>query len=245
MAKRKGIPGVVTYVSMWAISTIVLLLLVEGAASWALAVRATAFRDAGELHTRYDSLLGWSSTPGKVVANAFGPGVDIRINSGGFRGEEVTAESPQGRVRIVCSGDSFTFGEGVGNGEDWCHVMSELSESVEVVNMGQPGYGVDQAYLWYLRDGVALDPDLHLLAFVSGDFTRMRSPLRYGSGKPVLQVSGDSLGTRNVPVPYARHAIGRLIEKAELRSVRLGSGLLTRIASLRSTPPPPPQIEIL
>ena len=92
--------------------------------------------------------------------------------------------------------------------------MSELSETVESVNMGQPGYGVDQAYLWYLRDGVALDPDLHLLAFVGGDFTRMLTRLRNGAGKPVLQVSGDSLETRNVPVPYAKHAIGRLIERA-------------------------------
>lgn len=241
MAKRKGIPLVVNYVAVWTVVTIVLLLLVEGAASWALAFRATAFRDAGEFHTRYDSLLGWSSTPGKVIANAYGPGVDIRINSGGFRGKEVTAESPQEGVRIVCSGDSFTFGQGVGNGEDWCHVMSELSGAVEGVNMGQPGYGVDQAYLWYVRDGLALDPDLHFLAFVSGDFWRMLSPLKDGVGKPILQVSGDSLVTRNVPVPYLRHSIGRVIGRAELRLVRLGSGLLTRIAS----PPPPPGIELL
>lgn len=54
-------------------------------------------------------------------------------------------------------------------------------------------------------------------------------------------MSGDSLVTRNVPVPYLRHSIGRVIGRAELRLVRLGSGLLTRIAS----PPSLPGIELL
>jgi hypothetical protein len=242
MGKGKCIPSFVAYPAVWAVIVMGLLVLIEGAASWALAVRSVAFREPVDLHTRYGSLRGWSSAPGKVVERAYGSGAAIRINSLGFSGEEVTHDVPEGRVRVVCSGDSFTFGEGVGNGQDWCHRLSELNEDVEPVNMGQSGYGIDQAYLWYSRDGVPLNPDVHVFAFVSGDFHRMLTSVRYGVGKPVLRVAANGLETRNVPVPRLRHTMGRAVDRADLRLVRLGSGFRHRLASPRSTTP---QVEII
>jgi len=229
MRHGKRIPALVLYPASWSLLILVLLVLIEGAASWALAVRSVAFREPPDRHTRYDSLLGWSSEPGRIVEQAYGPGAPIRINSLGFRGEEIDSGAREGRV--VCSGDSFTFGQGVGNGQDWCHGLARLNESLEPVNMGQPGYGVDQAYLWYMRDGLPLNPDVHVFAFVEGDFTRMLTAVMYGTGKPILRVSGGQLEVRNVPVPRLRHTIGRAIERAELRLVRLGSGLRRRLAN--------------
>jgi hypothetical protein len=40
--------------------------------------------------------------------------------------------------------------------------------------MGQGGHGVDQAYLWYKRDGVKLKHDFLLFAFITLDFQRMQ-----------------------------------------------------------------------
>lgn len=235
MRHGKRIPALVLYPVAWSLLILVLLVLIEGAASWALAVRSVAFGDPSDRHTRYDSLLGWSSEPGRIVEQAYGPGAPVRINSLGFRGEEIDPVTREGRVRMVCSGDSFTFGEGVGNGRDWCHVLARLNESLEPVNMGQPGYGVDQAYLWYMRDGLPLNPDVHVFAFVEGGFTRMLTAVRYGAGKPILRVSGGQLEVGNVPVPRLRHTIGRAIERAELRLVRLGSGLRRRLAKYGNT----------
>ncbi len=237
MPHGKHIPSIVLYPAAWGLVILVLLVLIEGAASWALAVRSVAFREAPDRHTRYHSVLGWSSEPGRVVEQAYGPGASIRINSLGFRGEEIDSEAPEGRVRMVCTGDSFTFGEGVGNGQDWCHGLSRLNDELEPVNMGQPGYGVDQAYLWYMRDGLPLHPDVLVFAFVAGDFTRMLTPVRYGAGKPLLRVSEGQLEVGNVPVPRLRHTIGRVIERAELRLVQLGSGLLRRLANDGDTNP--------
>lgn len=233
MRQGKRIPALVLYPAVWSLLILVLLVLIEGAASWALAVRSVAFLETPRLYTRYDPLLGWSTQPGRIVEQAYGPGAHVRINSLGFRGEEIDPVAREGRVRMVCTGDSFTFGQGVGNGQDWCHGLSRLNESLEPVNMGLPGYGVDQAYLWYMRGGLPLNPDVLVFAFVHGDFTRMLTAVRGGAGKPILRISEGQLEVDNVPVPRLRHTIGRAIERAELRLVRLGLGLRRRLANDR------------
>jgi hypothetical protein len=68
--------------------------------------------------------------------------------------------------------------------------------------MGQIGYGVDQAFLWYRRNGPAVSHDVQVLAFVSADFDRMRYRSFMSYGKPVLAVEFETLVVRNVPVPY-------------------------------------------
>ena len=50
-----------------------------------------------------DPILGWANLPG-FQNNHF------RINSEGFRGEEVSKIKPPGVKRIICIGDSGTFG---------------------------------------------------------------------------------------------------------------------------------------
>ena len=65
----------------------------------------------------------------------------------------------------ISSGDSFTLGYGVNNEETWPTAFSKLDERFETINMGQGGYGVDQSYLWYKRDGLEFDHQIHLFAF--------------------------------------------------------------------------------
>jgi len=73
---------------------------------------------------------------------------DIFINSDGFRGEELSAES-SGKKRLFMIGDSCVFGWGVGHGETLAVRLSEqLSKSghnFEVINAGVPGYSSLQA----------------------------------------------------------------------------------------------------
>ena len=104
-------------------------------------------------------------------------------------------------ARAVCSGDSFTYGYGVGNDQTWCARLAAINLCLDTVNLGQGGYGVDQAYLRYRRDAGTLDHDLHLFAFISSDFTRMRSDSFRGYGKPVLKLEDGALVVTNVPVP--------------------------------------------
>ncbi len=182
------------------------LLLLEGAASLLhVAGRAAAGAPAPlaeRLHTKYDPELGWVNAPGVRAPAHYGPGVSLSTNARGFRGvREVEDRAPQGVFRIVCSGDSFTLGYGVGDDETWCARLESLVPGSETINMGQGGYGIDQAYLWFRRDGRSLAPRLHLFAVIHEDFLRMESDRFLGYGKPVLEVVDGRIVPRNVPVP--------------------------------------------
>lgn len=108
---------------------------------------------------------------------------------------------------MICSGDSFTLGYGVRDDETWCHQLMQLDDRLETVNMGQGGYGFDQAYLWFRRDGVRLAHHVQVFAFISDDFRRMERVEFIGYAKPVLRVVGDSLRVDNVPVPRRGYGV--------------------------------------
>jgi lysophospholipase L1-like esterase len=119
----------------------------------------------------------------------------------GLRHPPLSPASRSGDPRILALGDSFTFGYGVDDDDAWCERLARLDPRLETVNMGLGGYGVDQAYLWYLRDGTALDHQMQLIVFLTDDFDRMRSDRFMGYGKPFLAVRADSLAVTNLPVP--------------------------------------------
>src|SRR5712692_3868789 len=156
---------------------------------------------AGRTHIDYDSLLGWANRPSLFDRDLYGPGVYLRTNAQGFRNDHpFPTAAPPGRIRLVCSGDSFTLGWGVDNDHTWCALLERKNPRLDTVNMGQSGYGADQAYLWYKRDGRPLQHDLQIFAVVLDDFVRMRSSF-FGYLKPVLVREGDTLRVANVPVP--------------------------------------------
>jgi hypothetical protein len=186
--------------------TLVLLAVIEGLASAVVVAKSALeqMRETAErVYTRYDAELGWANVPNLYVADMYGPGVFLRINAQGFRNSEPLAPGvPRGRVRVVCSGDSFTLGYGVSNDQAWCNRLGMLDPRLEPVNMGQGGYGTDQAYLWYRRDGTKLAHDVQIFAFITDDFARMRSATFLGYPKPVLALEHGTLVTRNIPVPH-------------------------------------------
>lgn len=193
----------------------------EGAASIYYAFRS-AFAPppvAESLYTEYDSELGWVNRPNVYLPNLYGPGKFLRTDSQRFRNTaDFTKSVPLGKTRIICSGDSFTFGFGVDNDHTWPQLLASRAPNVETVNMGQGGYGAGQAYLWYKRDGVVLDHDIQILALISPDIYRMQHSSFNGYGKPVLAVDNERVIATNVPVP-------RTMEVWSPRLVRTGNAL--------------------
>ncbi len=217
----------------------------EGLSSLALFSRATVVAAQPlfpeEVSTEYDSELGWVAKKSFSSPTLYGPGVGLNTNSRGFRGMMPVSDTvPNGKLRLVCSGDSFTLGWGVGDSETWCAQLA--NDQMDVVNMGQGGYGIDQAYLWYRRDGLTLEHDVHILAFVTHDFSRMAMDRFLGYAKPRLVVDADSLRLVGVPVPrrdrarFARR-LGRAAQ--ELRTAQLVAGLTRRVGSTESEAIPP------
>jgi hypothetical protein len=155
-----------------------------------------------QMHTTYDAELGWANRRSVFVRDLYGPGVFLKTNSQGFRGDrEIPATAPKDRLRVICSGDSFTLGYGVDDDHTWCARLAAMDRKLETVNMGQGGYGIDQAYLWYVRDGDALEHTVEVFGVITDDFIRMQRPKFLSYGKPMLQIEDGKLVTKNVPVP--------------------------------------------
>ncbi len=190
----------------------------------------------------YDTLLGWTGRPGFRADSMFGPGIRFRLNAQGFRSSvEFPPAVPAGRRRAICSGDSFTLGWGVDDAEGWCALLASAESGLETLNLGERGYGVDQMYLRYKRDGVAFDHDVHFFAFIINDFERMTGTEFGGFGKPVLERRGDTLRARNVPVPAWYYQVPRLAAHLYLKRpafARLRIAQLTRALRARIGPQP-------
>ncbi len=211
-----------------AVITLVLLLLaLDGLAGFLLVGSVFLDPAAGISHTWHDPLLGWAGRPSVTLPDYYGPGIGLRTNSRGMRGGEVTDKKTPGRIRVVCLGDSFTFGHGVGDDQAWPAVAARLDPSLEMVNMGQEGYGVDQMYLWYLRDARDLDHDLLIVAFIQQDLMRAAMPDFFGYPKPLLIVENGRLTPESRELPRRSRLSGlRRLSSAsrQLRSVSVPAG---------------------
>lgn len=193
-----------------ALLTGLLFLLLEGGASVGLALFDTFKASLAPTVSQYDADLGWAGKRSIHIPDMYGPGRDVRLNSRGFRhGFEVDEEAAPGKARFICTGDSFTFGEGVSDGQDWCSILAELDSRIAPVNMGQPGYGVDQAYLQYMRDATPLEHSVHLFAFIGYDVERIQHDMYQGYGKPIMRIENGDLRTDNVPVQRIRPWLSR------------------------------------
>jgi hypothetical protein len=192
------------------------LLVVEGFSS-ALVVGHTAWQVMQpfeeRVHTTHDAELGWTNIPNFVRPGMYGPNAGLSIDARGFRTVPSAPAAATPGLRVICSGDSFTFGVGVGDADTWCHHLTSIDARISTTNMGQIGYGVDQAFLWYRRDASKIPHDVQVLAFVSADFDRMRSATFMSYGKPVLNVEDGNLVVRDGPVPY-RSTAGVMLQRA-------------------------------
>ena len=191
-------------------TTVLLFILFEGLCSTVLVTR-DIFSYLSPLpespYTKYDKLLGWISIPNVEIKNFYSPSANLKINSQSFRSnQDFSIKTPKNKTRILCCGDSFTFGQGVDNKNTWCEKLASVDERLETINMGQIGYGIDQAYLWYMRDGKKFEHNVQIFAFISDDFNRMKYDRRPNKrpfyGKPVLKLASGILEVKNVPVPY-------------------------------------------
>ncbi|MBW2290334.1 MAG: SGNH/GDSL hydrolase family protein [Deltaproteobacteria bacterium] len=98
--------------------------------------------------------------PGALeVATTSDFSVLYRVNSLGLRDAEHSFERVPGRARYLAIGDSFTFGSGLDYGERFSEVAERSFDDLEIVNMGVPGYGLDDVLLSYIEAGARYRPD--------------------------------------------------------------------------------------
>lgn len=119
--------------------------------------------------TRYlihSPLLGWTIQPNRRVSL-------YRANSEGIRADRDYPLTPlEGVLRIATFGDSFMHGSDVKNEDTWQEVMMRAHRNVEVLNFGVGGFGTDQAFLRYQKDGAKYRPDIVMIGFFSDNIYR-------------------------------------------------------------------------
>lgn len=104
-------------------------------------------------------------------------GARVQTNSFGMRGAETTLEKPPGTFRIAVLGDSWAFGWGVGQGEDFPSVLEELLQEhheaggirFQVLNFSVFAYNTLQELAILRSRALAFDPDLVIIAFNIND----------------------------------------------------------------------------
>lgn len=97
-------------------------------------------------------------------------GTEVRTNALGFRGPEVGPKQP-GEYRIVVLGDSMTFGPGVADERIYTTLLERRLPGSRVINLAVEGYNVLQYKAVLEEVGLALEPDLVLVAlFPVNDF---------------------------------------------------------------------------
>ncbi|MBC8086261.1 MAG: hypothetical protein H7Z40_03285 [Phycisphaerae bacterium] len=183
---------------------VLLLFLVEGSVSLLMFGRDYRNQQTprnSRPHTTYDTLLGWVNRPGSSNPDEYGKGIGLTTNGLGFRGSSVVNVSDTTTPRLVCSGDSFTLGYGVADEQTWCHLLESYFPGLQTLNMGQGAYGLDQAFLWYRRDGVPVPHRYTVFSMTYVEMERTVTSSFMGRFKPTLAVKDGALRAENVPVP--------------------------------------------
>jgi lysophospholipase L1-like esterase len=164
--------------------------------------------DFGPRYSEYSPELGWHLIAGVQD-----------IGASGWRNPNYPPERTPGSFRIVCVGDSTTFGTHVNWDEAWPHQLELLLNKdadwtaahgrTEVLNLGVPGYGPDQSLLVLKKYGLAYAPDLVIFHLCLNDFADASFDHFWGEWggltryKPyyVLKDGNLVLGRDHVPLP--------------------------------------------
>lgn len=138
----------------------------------------------------FDSELGWTVGPNRKGVG--GAHETIYSNSEGARvgAEEFGSKDHSIRIKIALLGNSYVFGSEVDYEKTWGFRLEDrLGAAVRVQNFGVPAYGVDQAYLRYLKEVRDMHPDIAILGLISHDLIRT-TMVYYAIGFPGGVVPG-------------------------------------------------------
>ena len=124
-----------------------------------------------EPRRQFDSELGWKFTPNYRTP--------WEIMTNGIRDEKTyDFKKTKGLVRMLAFGDSFTYCDEVSNKSTWEYFLNSTG-NLEVLNFGVPGYGLDQAYLRYLKEGWKYEADYVFIGYMSENINRHINTFRY------------------------------------------------------------------
>ena len=142
-----------------------------------------------------DYEFGWVPKSGSFKKSI--PPHVITIDNNKFRKNNSIELSADSKKTILFSGDSFTFGDGVNDGNTFPSFFQSISKD-KVLNGGVPAYGIDQMYLRSLEIiQNHMISDL-FFCFIPDNINRCNNSTFHKVQKPYFILEGDS--TRLIPI---------------------------------------------
>lgn len=103
--------------------------------------------------------------------------VDYQANDMGFRDRDYPLTRPEDTFRIVCLGDSYTWGQGVHVEDTYVKVLERIlndgpprKQTYEVISCGRSGYNTGNERICFEREAVRYQPQLVVLQVCVNDF---------------------------------------------------------------------------
>lgn len=115
--------------------------------------------------------------------------VIYKLNSQGWRDDEHGFCKPLGKKRMLVSGDSFTFGEGIEKGERFVDIVAQHFPCMEMINTALPGYGLDQILVSFLEKGSFYEVD-YVVVFLNRSILERNNLGLFRDGKLTLKDIG-------------------------------------------------------
>jgi len=143
-----------------------------------------------------DPIVGRLPKPGIVVHEPFAGMFSIGEHSTRINRNPPVAERPL----VVAVGDSFTFGQDVGDADSWPAVL-ERRLGTRVVNGGVNAFGLDQSVLRGEQLSAIFSPDLLIVGFIPHNVMRCEYSWFLGHPKPYFELEGAGLRAHLPPVP--------------------------------------------
>lgn len=133
------------------------------------------FRRIANQTVEFDRSVFWKFKPNQML-DAKGVYLKpVRINNYGFRGPDFQMEKRPGSYRIICLGDSVTFGWSAGEDETYPARLEKILQEkypgckIQVLNLGVTGYTSFQGKELFFTFAQKLEPDLVITSFGAND----------------------------------------------------------------------------
>ncbi|HKI02254.1 MAG TPA: SGNH/GDSL hydrolase family protein [Thermoanaerobaculia bacterium] len=149
-----------------------------------------------------DSVLGWTLRP-----RFRSP--ELAVDAVGRRRAPDRPPPESNAVRLAAFGDSFIFGGDVVDRDAFPEALARLDQGIDIVNYGVPAYGLDQAFLRYLKERRAARPQVVIIGYLSENICRNVSVFRpfynpttvFPLAKPRYLLGGRGLRLLRNPLP--------------------------------------------
>lgn len=191
-------------VSIWVVGSLSLFFVAEGLSSLFLIIGKELKERGAEIYfVEFDKEIGWVNKPNIHFKDFWAPGKHLTItsNRSRFTPDSKTNDYLSSK-KILCAGDSFTFGVGVGDKDTWVNKLASWSRGASFDNFGIGGYGLDQAFSLLKRTSEKKDYDVHLVSLITPDLERivLFNDRKNESVRPNWAVENGKLVMKNYPL---------------------------------------------